>query len=76
MMRWEEKIFSLRTRLNLTQKQVADAVGVTVQTVSNWETGTYNPKLTLKQTAALCRVLQCSLDELIEAVDFNEEEES
>jgi DNA-binding XRE family transcriptional regulator len=58
------KLMRLRKRLKLTQKQVADAVGVTDQTVSNWEAGRFEPRLTISQIQALCRVLQCSLDEL------------
>jgi DNA-binding XRE family transcriptional regulator len=58
------ELMRLRKRLGLTQKQVADAVGVTDQSVSNWEAGRFEPRLTISQMQALCRVLQCSLDEL------------
>ena len=54
----------LRKRLGLTQKQVAAAVGVTDQTVSNWEVGRFEPRLTISQMQALCRILQCSIEEL------------
>ena len=50
-----------RKELNLTQKQIADIVGVTVQTVSNWETGTYKPKLTVEQADKLCDVLETDI---------------
>ncbi len=60
-----EKIVNLRKRLKLTQRQVAQAVGVTDQTVSNWEIGVYKPRLTPAQTLALCHVLKCSLEELV-----------
>jgi len=66
-MSWSENILKLRTRLGLTQRQVAQAVGVTDQTISNWETGTYKPRLTPEQTLALCQALQCSLEELVAA---------
>lgn len=59
-----ERLMNLRKRLALTQRQVAQAVGVTDQTVSNWEQGVYKPRLTPTQTLALCQVLQCSLEEL------------
>jgi len=62
-----QKIMNLRKRLNLTQRQVAHAIGVTDQTVSNWEQGVYSPRLTPAQTLALCRVLGCSLEELVAA---------
>jgi DNA-binding XRE family transcriptional regulator len=67
------ELMRLRKRLGLTQKQVADAVGVTDQSVSNWEAGRFEPRLTISQTQALCRVLQCSLDEL---PTFNDVEKS
>lgn len=67
------KLTKLRKRLGLTQKQVADAIGVTDQTVSNWEAGRFEPRLTISQTQALCRVLQCPLEEL---PSFNDAQES
>lgn len=54
-----------REKLGLTQRDVAVAVDVSVQTVSNWETGRYKEaKLTLPQVKALCKVLSWSIDEL------------
>lgn len=53
-----------RKELGLTQRQIAEAIGVTVQTVSNWETGLYQPKLTLKQTAKLSEILKLEVKEL------------
>lgn len=54
-----------REELGLTQRDVAVAVDVSVQTVSNWETGRYKEaKLTLPQVKALCRLLRWSIDEL------------
>jgi DNA-binding XRE family transcriptional regulator len=58
------ELMRLRKRLGLTQKQVAEAVGVTDQPVSTWEAGRFEPKLTISQMQAFYRVLQCSLDEL------------
>ncbi|VEP14144.1 putative transcriptional regulator [Hyella patelloides LEGE 07179] len=60
------KFMNKRKELGLTQRQVAEAVGVTVQTVSNWETGLYNPKLTLEQVDKLCQVLQSDIKEVKE----------
>ena len=54
-----------REELGLTQRDVAGAVDVSVQTISNWETGRYRgARLTLPQVKALCRVLQWSIDDL------------
>lgn len=71
-----DKIMRLRKRLNLTQREVAIAVGVTDQTVSNWEQGIYTPRLTPTQTLALCKTLQCSLEELVVAISYSENEGS
>ncbi len=60
------KFMNRRKELGLTQRQIAEAVGVTVQTVSNWETGLYNPKLTLEQVDKLCQVLKADVKELKE----------
>lgn len=53
-----------RQALGLTQKQVADAIGVTDQTVSNWERGVHEPKLTLRQVANLCQLTKRNAEEL------------
>lgn len=54
-----------REELVLTQRDVATAANVSVQTVSNWETGRYKEaKLTLPQFKALCRILQWTIEDL------------
>ena len=61
----QESAFSqLRQSRHLTQRQIADALGITVQTVSNWEVGRAEPKLTIRQFKALLRILDCSVEEL------------
>jgi len=61
----QESTFSkLRQSRHLTQRQIADALGITVQTVSNWEVGRAEPKLTIRQFKALLKVLDCSVEEL------------
>lgn len=62
-------LVQMRKRVSLTQRQVAEVVSVTVQTVSNWETGRSEPKLTPEQTLLLCRILQCSLEELVKGFE-------
>ena len=39
-----ESITELRARLGLTQAEMADALGVRQQTISEWETGRYQPR--------------------------------
>jgi DNA-binding XRE family transcriptional regulator len=61
----ESPLKKRRDELGLTQRDVAVAVDVSVQTVSNWETGRYRgARLTLPQVKALCRVLKWSIDDL------------
>lgn len=53
---------SARAALDMSQQQLAEAVGVTRQTINAIERGDYNP--TIKLCLAICRVLGCTLDEL------------
>lgn len=39
-----ERVAALRARLGLTQSSFADELGVRQQTVSEWETGRYEPR--------------------------------
>ncbi len=42
---WDRRrIRALRSHLGLTQTQMADRLGVRQQTVSEWETGQYEPR--------------------------------
>ena len=61
------KIKVARAELDMTQKALAEAVGISRQTMNAIEQGDYNP--TIKLCRAICRVLGKSLDEL-----FGEEE--
>ena len=58
-----------RKILGLTQRQLADVVGVTDQAVSDWERGVRMPRLSPRQAAALCGLLQVSIDELAQMFD-------
>lgn len=60
----------MRKELGLTQEEVAVALGVTPRTVLNWENGHHEPKLTIKQVKALCRLLQLSLDQVPDEFPF------
>lgn len=39
----KEQIIRARQDANMTQRELAEAVGVTVRTVKNWESGTRGP---------------------------------
>jgi putative transcriptional regulator len=56
------KLKSARAALDLSQQQLADAVGVSRQTINAIEKGDYNP--TIKLCIAICKALGKSLDEL------------
>lgn len=56
------RLKSARAALDLSQQQLADAVGVSRQTINAIEKGDYNP--TIKLCLAICRVLGKTLDEL------------
>lgn len=56
------RLKSARAALDMSQQQLADAVGVSRQTVNAIEKGDYNP--TIKLCIAICRVLGKTLDEL------------
>lgn len=51
-----------RMELDMSQEDLAHAVGVTRQTIGMIETGNYNPTLNL--CVAICKTLNKTLDEL------------
>ena len=61
-----------RVQKDMTQKDLAAAVGVSRQTINAIEQGEYNP--TIKLCRAICRVLEKTLDELFWKDDFDEKE--
>jgi transcriptional regulator with XRE-family HTH domain len=54
----------LRLREGITQHEVATALNIRSQTVSLWERGIKEPRLSIPQTLALCRLYNCTLEEL------------
>ena len=58
----------LRERVGVTPRELAQSLGVTVTTISAWENGRHEPKLTILQIKRLMEVLDCSLDDLEGAV--------
>jgi len=53
---------SARAALDMSQEDLADAVGVVRQTINAIEKGNYNPSI--KLCIAICRALSKTLDEL------------
>ena len=63
------KLKAARAERDLTQSALAEAVGVSRQTINAIEKGDYNP--TIRLCRAICRALGTTLDELF----WTEEEE-
>ena len=63
------RIVSLRKQHDLSQRDIAQALGITDQTVSNWEQGRSEPRLTIRQVVLLCRILDSSLTDLDDGED-------
>ncbi len=57
-----EKIIELRKSRNISQEKLSEMVGVTRQTLSNWESNITSPDL--KQTKKISEIFNVSLDEL------------
>lgn len=63
-MKFNEKLARKRKENNLSQEQLADAMGLTRQSVSKWETGDSYPDVA--KLIQLCKVLNCHLNDLID----------
>ena len=59
-----KKITELRKKYNLTQESLAEKIGVTRQTLSNWESNITNPDL--NQADLLCKELKINITDLID----------
>lgn len=57
-----KKMKIARTECDMSQEQLADAIGVTRQTIGLIEAGKYNPSLNL--CIAICRALNKTLNDL------------
>ena len=66
------RIKAARAEKDMTQKALAEAVGVSRQTMNAIEQGEYNP--TIRLCRAICRVLGKSLDDLFGEEDSDAEE--
>ena len=61
-----------RSEKDMTQKALAEAVGISRQTMNAIEQGEFNP--TIRLCRAICRVLGKSLDDLFGEEDVHDEE--
>ncbi len=70
-MKLGDKIYNLRKKKGLSQVDLADKLGVSRQSVSNWETGSSNPEI--GKLSPLAQALGVTVDFLLdETVDFSE----
>lgn len=69
------KIANLREKTGLTQAQLAVFIGVTTNTIQNWESGKSGVDQ-IEKFLKLCEVLGCDLKDLIEYVPTSEAEQS
>ena len=59
-----EKITELRKKYNYTQESLAEKIGVTRQTLSNWESNITSPDL--NQASLLCKELKININDLLD----------
>ena len=59
-----KKKTELRKKYNLTQESLAEKIGVTRQTLSNWESNITSPDL--NQASLLCKELNININDLID----------
>ena len=62
-------LMKLRNRAGLTRRQVAAELEVTEKTIYVWETSPNPPRLTVAQVQRLIEILNCSMEELVEATE-------
>lgn len=65
-------ISKCRKEKNITQSELAEKLGVTDRSISNWETGKNMPDLSLFRP--LCELLNISINELLSGEKINKEE--
>lgn len=60
---FKDKLYALRRHAGMSQQEVATAIGVTRQTIGNWELGQASPSL--DKAALLARLYGVTLDDLV-----------
>ncbi len=70
-MDFKEKLVTMRKGIGLNQQELADAVGVSIDSVRRWEAGKQEPRLS--DLKALAAVLKSTIDELSGEDNLSEE---
>jgi DNA-binding XRE family transcriptional regulator len=60
----ESKLMRLRHLRRISQTELATALGVSQWTITSWENGRTEPRLTIRQFKTLLKVLGITVDEL------------
>lgn len=68
-----QRIYQLRTSKNMSQTDLAEALDVSRQSISKWETGAATPEL--EKLVNLSRLFNITLDELVNSTALPEEKE-
>ena len=63
-MNLSKNIYNLRKKNGISQEKLAEQIGVSRQTISNWELGETSPNS--EQLLLLANILNVSLDELLD----------
>jgi DNA-binding transcriptional regulator YiaG len=58
----------LRLQVGLTQHKLSQILDVRLKTVSDWERGLKQPRMSGSKFLLLCQTLDCSLEELVAAL--------
>ena len=58
-----KKIKAMRIKRGLTQKQLAELLGVKQQNISDWERGERSPSV--KNLKKMAEILNCQIDDLV-----------
>ena len=67
------KLKALRINKDMSQAQVAEALGITVRTLQNWESYTTSP--TAMQLVKLSELYECGLDNIFLPDELTKSEE-
>ena len=62
-MKFGENLYSLRKNAKMSQEKLAEAVGVSRQSVSKWENGESYPEM--ENMLKLCEIFHCKLNDLV-----------
>lgn len=69
-------LMKVREAAQMTQREWAQLLGVTISTVSNWETGRQTPRLTFTQTKLMLQASGLTINDLEKAFKQTQSEKA